>query len=135
MPVSSKDYVESADVLSANGAEIDWRNAISRAYYGAFHWGLANVGTCNALPHAIGPLGAHDAMIKRYEHHGDNAGKSIAFILNAMKTKRKVADYRLDDSITQIEAVTQVETARKVIDRISAFSNAGSPEASSRKGE
>lgn len=129
MAVQPCDFVTAAETLSAGATEIDWRNAVSRAYYGAFHHASLHVDRCKAIPHHAERGGSHEAAIRRFELNGDTAGKSIAYVLTDMKTKRKTADYRIESGVSAAEAVTQVAKARKVIQKISDYFDASNSDA------
>lgn len=119
MPVEAHHFIAAACDCCDGEAEIDWRNAMSRAYYGAFHWAQRHEDRCRPLPHHVDSGGSHEKVIRRYEHHGENAAKAIAYVLTDLKNKRKVADYQLDQTLTQQDAKTQVAAAQKVVERIS----------------
>lgn len=119
MPVSASDFVAAAETLCHGESEIDWRNAISRAYYGAFHHASAHVQMCHEIPHGVEPGGSHERVILRYKHNGGNETKVIAYILSDLKTRRKTADYRLGSDCSFGEAVSQIAKARKVIEKVS----------------
>lgn len=118
MSVEATDYIISAESHCLGDSEIDWRNAISRAYYGAFHWAQLNVDRCQALPYSASPGGSHEQVINRYKHHGEIAAKAISYILVRMKNQRKIADYQLHSDILHAEAETQVAAARQTVERI-----------------
>ena len=59
MPVTPREILDSAVALGRGKAEVDWRNACSRAYYAGFH-------RCRQIANALEP-------------HADTAGPEAGF--------------------------------------------------------
>ncbi len=106
-------FLEVADELSTGSREADWRSAISRAYYAAFHKArrfLRHNGF--AVPHAEQ---AHAFLWLRLSNsnHPDviDAGQA----LNDLRKERNRADYEMDVFIGQATAIDYVRVAMDII--------------------
>lgn len=130
MSVTAADFLNTAKTLLSNQAtEIDFRNAISRAYYSSFHLSKP---VAKHLPYlSLSPqtaLGSHDEIIFRfiqcpnsYPHW--SLAKSIGYIMSRMKNKRRVADYEIELTVVKEEVEEQLNDAQKVIDKIDQLKN------------
>ena len=87
------DFLHLAVRLSGGATEAEWRSAVSRAYYGAFHLARGVVESCGVmLPKTAD---AHD-KVQWCLHHADNSELSvIAETLNSLRATRNLADYDL----------------------------------------
>ena len=106
-------FLKVADDLSREDTEAEWRSAISRAYYAAFHKArrlLQQNGF--AVSHAEQ---AHAYLWKRLSNatHPDvmNAGRNLAHL----RALRNGADYDFDSPIDQAEAQHLVGRATDII--------------------
>lgn len=103
MSVTPRDFLESAKQIDIDGPEIGRRNAISRAYYAAMHEAAQILPPHPADPDFRGS--SHENLISglrafsRQVAPGRTDGAIIAGELAAMKGTRKIADYRLNDSV------------------------------------
>lgn len=117
MSVSSTEIIEFAKDCVKRNDEIGFRNAVARAYYGAYH---------HVLPCLkYGPKDNHQGLIdylltdawKGNEAFEKSDLRGLGFALQSMKDQRIVSDYRLDDTITESQATTAIKTAEKLIVR------------------
>ena len=117
MAVTPESILESAAAMSQGGAEVDWRNATSRACYAAYH-------RCRALATSIDP----HADLSTAESHrfvadilqqrdSPNAARGLAYQLAALRKVRNLADYEIDDEFDQNSGRNSVEACRKILER------------------
>ena len=121
MAVTPESILESAATMSQGGAEVDWRNATSRAYYAAYH-------RCRALATSIDP----HADLSTAESHrfvadilqqrsSPNAARGLAYQLAALRKVRNLADYEIEDQFDQDSGRTSVEASRKILEQADAI--------------
>lgn len=106
-------FLDVANDLSEGSREADWRSAISRAYYAAFHKARRLLRQSGfAVPHGEQ---THAYLWFRLSNadHPDvmNAGAD----LGRLRTARNRADYDLDVSIDQAMAFNHVQVATDII--------------------
>lgn len=121
MAVTPESILESATAMSQGGAEVDWRNATSRAYYAAYH-------RCRALailidPHAdLSTAESHRFVGDILQQRGSpNAARGIAYQLAGLRKVRNLADYEIDDEFDQESGRNSVEECRKILERANAI--------------
>lgn len=121
MPVKPSDFLTLARQLSNGETEAEWRSAVSRAYYSAYHQLLE-------FPEKFDMLGepgqgSHDQLFKTLRAAKCRGGKSNAIkgklivLGNEMlqfKQQRTLADYSLNETITKSDAQVAVATAESV---------------------
>ncbi|ELP0293558.1 hypothetical protein [Klebsiella pasteurii] len=98
MPISSSDFLSSAERCFAEGSEVGYRNTISRAYYALYHEIKENL-TC--LP--AYSRDHHSSLISYLKNKGENKLepydpvrlKSMAYKLEQQRLARNEADYDL----------------------------------------
>lgn len=115
MPVLAEDFISFAHDCISRSDEIGFRNAIGRAYYGAYH-------LVNPLMKQ-GPKENHQGLIDYLK--GDAARGSedydrryliaISYILQSLKDQRVICDYDLSTSINETQAKTAIVTANKLV--------------------
>jgi uncharacterized protein (UPF0332 family) len=100
-----------------NGAtEAEWRSAVSRAYYAAFHAArqlLRDLGF--RVPHGDQ---AHAYLWLRLSNCGDAGLQMGGSDLNTLRRDRNRADYDLDRDVADADARLQVRTARLILQRL-----------------
>jgi uncharacterized protein (UPF0332 family) len=91
--MSPLDFLTLAKRLASGPGEAEWRSAISRAYYAAFHSATAYVESCGVkLPHSAA---AHD-KVSHCMQNCESEDLALAGIkLNSLRKMRNVADYQL----------------------------------------
>lgn len=116
MAVLADDFIKSAALLFQGGSEIDWRNSISRAFYGVLHQTVdfaADKGIPD--PNAHLKMGTHERLIEQLSAApAQPIGKQLAYVLEDMKRKRVIADYRLKEPLLEREASQQLKTAERI---------------------
>ena len=111
--------------LSDGADEACWRSALSRAYYAAYH-------ACNAwhdlmpMPGSVvGVGGSHQRLCSRLRHPAPEASqesarksRTLGAQLDALRVRRKVADYELKDLVDQAEAKTAAATVSIILQKV-----------------
>lgn len=123
MPVTPEQLLEYACALpSAN--ELDFRASVNRGYYAAYHAArifhenlesggfppTANVGVHERLYHQLTNPTVSDAALK-------TRSKQIGLMGRDLKTRRKNADYELDETVSKEDADYVVGRAAVLIER------------------
>lgn len=112
MSVSYNDFITSAKIVVKGGSEIDYRNAASRAYYGAYHEAERMSSVSNG---SIGKGGGvHQKLINKLKTHSgstsrDDEIRQIGVMLDMCKKQRIYADYRLQRQYTQTNACITIQ--------------------------
>jgi uncharacterized protein (UPF0332 family) len=107
------DFLTQARAWVQGAVEADWRSAVSRAYYAAFHVArdlLSDLGF--AVPR--GPQ-AHSYLWLRLSNCGHPATADAGGDLNDLQRWRNRADYDITLAFSQGTARTWVRTAEQVI--------------------
>lgn len=118
MAITAACLLESAKELRRGSAEIDHRNAASRAYYAAFH-------RCLPIARGIGlsespEMGVHRNLIDTLiaASVGDKAQKRmlarLGYMLNACRAQRVRADYNIDEDFEPHYAQEAIEHSERV---------------------
>ena len=118
--MNPRDFLKVATKLSKGGTTAEYRTAISRAYYAAYNVGvelLEGMG-CAISKSAAG----HEQLSSNFNNSEDLELSKISTQLNDLRSKRNIADYRLER--TEIEnqknsqaIVMQAEKMIKFLDR------------------
>ncbi|HBW6190077.1 TPA: hypothetical protein ME995_000253 [Klebsiella pneumoniae] len=118
MPVTSNDFISFAKDCSSRKDEIGYRNAIARAYYGAYH---------HVLPYMKhGPKDNHQGLIDYLSTMAWKDGAeaypkatlmALGYALQSLKDQRIICDYRLELTVEELEANVAVRTAEKLLQR------------------
>jgi uncharacterized protein (UPF0332 family) len=98
--------------------EEDWRSAVSRAYYAAFH---ATRDLFRALGFRVPRAGkAHPYLWMRLSNCGNPTLQTAGNDLDNLQGERNFADYDLHLSLSQADAQVSVQTARSVVQQLPA---------------
>ena len=100
--IDPDELIRLADDLAHGSREVDWRGAISRAYYGAFHAGRLLLEALNFQT----PQGssAHAHVLLRLSNCGEPALERSGQDLRRLQSARNKADYRIEQDILQSDA-------------------------------
>lgn len=119
MSIAPDDFIHTAQKLATSVDEWDLRSAISRAYYAAYH------STLSTLPEkpCVSGGASHEAVIQATKGYVNSKipkpGRSDAIVvldaLARLKKKRKLADYDLNEAVSQAYTLKAVAEARGVI--------------------
>ena len=113
MSCTTADFLKVANRLSAGVEEIDWRCAISRAYYCAYHESLTCVHVCPEIGYVRG--GMHQQTIERFCQSSDGTAKKLGYVLRDLRNRREAADYKLDDMFVASDAAHDIGMAEKAL--------------------
>ena len=127
MSVTPKMFVTSAQSIAANGTEIDYRNAASRAYYALYHGALALMLEEFAEIKRYPRVGVHQCLIKHLEEIGKSGGSGritaelstdLSEMLTLVKRLRTHADYKLKRPFRESDAIMSIDYAHEYLDKI-----------------
>ncbi|MEX5804548.1 hypothetical protein AB6H35_06965 [Citrobacter freundii] len=118
MSIQGKDFIDASRVCLGAGNEAGLRSAISRAYYALYHE------TCSALTYC--PPTTHDGVVQYLTSDARRKNEPYEFmsliqlgaVLKQQKTKRKRADYALEETILHTEASSSVSAVDKMLKKI-----------------
>lgn len=116
----------SAEAMARGGAEVDWRNAGSRAYYAAFHG-------CRVLaqgiePHTDTATGSAHRMVADIltKPTNETMHKRLGYKLRQCGIERRRADYDIDDDFPRESCLAVVETCQEIVGAVGAGEGAAS---------
>jgi uncharacterized protein (UPF0332 family) len=114
-------FLELADELSTGSREADWRTAISRAYYAAFHKArtlFRQVGF--RVP---GAERAHAYLWLRLSNSGHLDVNKAGDQLNNLRSMRNLADYDFDQPLDGAASIEQVGVALDIVQLLHQLAN------------
>lgn len=121
MSISPVDFLDSAkqSLLSAEQyGEVAIRNAISRAYYAAFHQARSVFPVDREFGKNAG-VGMHEAYIDQLMQADTGSDARWAAVkLKSLKGRRANADYRLDNDLPAYHATMQVTAAEELFKKL-----------------
>ena len=131
MTIEAIDFINTADEMVSMESEAWYRNACSRAYYGAFS---ASRHLSASLPE---PKDRHGNPIKgTHEKHAaaliaspNKDHRFIGYKLNDNRKLRRMADYDLHENISYLDARTAVTECSAVLNRVQQLDSGKSLEA------
>jgi uncharacterized protein (UPF0332 family) len=117
--VTGRDFLAVASALAAASTEAEWRSAISRAYYAAFHTAREFLARLRFRV----PAGeqAHAYLWLRLSNTGDPTADAIGRLLRDLRGRRNNADYDLGRPRSRANAADGVTDARDLIARMDAL--------------
>jgi len=100
-------------------SEIDYRQIISRSYYCAFHK-LNEKSNSLGIPVNAYKGGTHASLRQTLIElrPANKQLKAIAYRLASFHQLRIIADYKLEDKVTEISAKESIENCKKILDQI-----------------
>jgi uncharacterized protein (UPF0332 family) len=108
-----RDLLPLAARLAAGTAEADWRSAVSRVYYAAFHIARRLLADLNfTVPRADR---AHQYLVFRLSNCGDSTTEQAGRDLETLRRLRNRADYDDAPAVTQAQAAAAVRLAEGII--------------------
>ncbi|MBI3992277.1 MAG: hypothetical protein HY342_03310 [Candidatus Lambdaproteobacteria bacterium] len=127
MPITPNDLIQLAERwLEEDSSEATIRAAASRGYYAAFH-------VCRELHHSICPISVdekirpHKVIIDDFSNFANNDAdysrkiNALGAMLKHARSIRSQADYELEDTFEKITADQLLQTAKRIISKISAL--------------
>jgi uncharacterized protein (UPF0332 family) len=113
-----RDFLLLAARLAAGVNEADWRTAVSRAYYAAFHVARRLFTDLNfTVPRADR---AHQYLVFRLGNSGESAVEQAGRDLDTLRRLRNRADYDEAPALTQSQAAAAVRMAEGIVQRLDA---------------
>lgn len=120
MSVLHTNFLDAAASFAKGDHEIDWRNAVSRCYYAAYHLAEREAHFC---PPTDNPnTGAHAQLARRFALSKSHDGPVIAQALLLMKREREKSDYNIGLSVPQSDAHDQLAKYHQFARRMISFS-------------
>jgi uncharacterized protein (UPF0332 family) len=120
--MNGRDFLGVARRLASGPEEADWRSAVSRAYYAAFHVGCELLaGLRFGVPQADR---AHSFVYVRLNNCGDPAAVKAGATLFDLRRNRNRADYAIRTRFPATMAVQAVGDAELVIQTLDGLSRA-----------
>src|SRR5262245_54482880 len=108
-----RDFLVLAAGLATGTTEADWRTAVSRAYYAAFHVARRLFADLNfTVPRADR---AHQYLVFRLSNSGESAVEQTGRDLETLRRLRNRADYDETPALTQPQAVAAAQVAEGII--------------------
>lgn len=115
-----RDFLTLAHTLVNGTTESEWRTALSRAYYAAFHVARELLLDLNfRVPHADR---AHGFLWLRISNAGHADVHNAGNRLNALRRERNRADYDAHIRVNQAMSRTHVQRAEEIIRSLDAAS-------------
>lgn len=116
--IDPREFLRLAESWIGGTSEAEWRCAVSRAYYAAFH-------VARRLMRELGfqvPRGdrAHAFLWLRLSNCGDAHIQVAGSDLSTLRRDRNAADYDVDRSLSQPDALLQVVAARNIVQALDA---------------
>jgi len=120
MPVEASEFMDSAHgfMVQEGAAEIQRRNAGSRAYYALFHAALNTIERKGLPLIKVQGAGSHESVIATLCTMGPSA-KSISESMSRMKRFRHDCDYHVNLPIGQKKTAMQISEAQILIGKLS----------------
>jgi len=114
------EFLKSAEALLEKElvAEVDYRNAASRAYYSAYHSCLVLSNSYPSTNDVKKEGGMHQQLIDKLCNHQDEQVKTVGYSLKQVKTRRVMADYKLTQDFTLQDAKFAVDSVQKLLQEI-----------------
>jgi uncharacterized protein (UPF0332 family) len=113
-----RDFLLVASRLAAENTEADWRTAVSRAYYAAFHVARQLLADLRfSVPRADR---AHQYLVFRLSNSGEAAVEQAGRDLDTLRRLRNRADYDETPALMQPQADAAVQLSRCIIQALDA---------------
>lgn len=116
--MDGRDFLSLAENWARGSREAEWRSAVSRAYYGAFHVARDLLRRCRfKVPRADQ---AHAYLSMRLSNSGHPPVVAAGRSLGTLRQSRNQADYDIDLPFSQATAAAQVQIAKNVVQALEA---------------
>lgn len=113
-----KSAAECMTRFKTNGEEFEIRNAMSRAYYGAYHRASDMLTTLNLPTVSTHLTGTHEQLASRYQKSSTSTLKQAGIALAAAHKLRCLADYQLKSPLTSSIASQQLSKCEGICKRL-----------------
>ena len=119
--ISGREFLTLAEAWSHGSHEAEWRCAVSRAYYAAFHESRRLL---NELGFVVPRADlAHAFLWRRLENSGVPTLAKVGANLSFLRRERNRADYDIDLKVTQPTALKSVAVAAELISNLNQLSD------------
>jgi uncharacterized protein (UPF0332 family) len=108
-----RTFLELAAEWATGSSEAEWRSAMSRAYYAAFHVARALLESAGFAVPSGGQ--AHGYLNLRLQNAGNVEVQRAGALLVTLRSLRNRADYDLNSPFEQTLAITRVQVVMDVI--------------------
>ena len=113
-----RDFLVLAAQLAAGATEANWRTAVSRAYYAAFHVARRLLADLQfTVPRADR---AHQYLVFRFSNSSEAVVEQAGRDLETLRRLRNRADYDESPALTQPQAAAAVQLAEGIIQALDA---------------
>lgn len=113
-----RDFLLLASRLATATTEADWRTAVSRAYYAAFHVARRLIADLRfTVPRADR---AHQYLVFRLSNSSESAVEQAGRDLDTLRRLRNRADYDETPAVTQPQAAAAVQLAEGIVKALDA---------------
>lgn len=120
MAVTPKILLDAAHAIGKGTGEADSRNAVSRAYYAAYHRCLAVAQDARLAIAEIG--GVHVALIQALiDPLAPTRFKSLGYMLEQCRLRRVDADYRINQDFPRSLADTVLADCARILQKTDAI--------------
>ncbi len=114
--IGPADLLQLAERWIEAPIEAEWRSAVSRAYYAAFHEARRRLRQLGfEVPRGEG---AHAYLSLRLSNCGTPPLQDAGYTLNSLRRERNRADYDIDRVMRQSDGRVQVAAARSTVDTL-----------------
>jgi uncharacterized protein (UPF0332 family) len=120
--MTGRDFLSTARRLAGGGDESDWRSAVSRAYYAAFHVARDLLTGLRFQPPRADR--AHDYLYRRLNNCGVRQVVDAATLLTDLRRRRNRADYDLRPPCSVSDAADAVLDAEQIVQALDALTPA-----------
>ena len=127
MPVTPNEILGSAIALGGGEAEVDWRNACSRAYFAAFH-------RCRQVAEAYEPHvetgGSNTHRIVGEILTERSRGPEVigmGYMLGQCRRLRNRADYDVEEVFDRTSCDSAIQTSESILERADAIGSSEPP--------
>ena len=111
--MNGRDFLATARRLCAGADESDWRSAVSRAYYAAFH---AARDLLSDLGFRVPRAGqAHAYLWLRLSNCGDPQVQLAGSDLNRLRRERNRSDYDIEQTLDHADTFLQILAAKRIV--------------------
>lgn len=111
--MNGRDFLPLAARLAGGTTEADWRTAVSRAYYAAFHVARRFFADMNfTVPRADR---AHQYLVFRLSNSGESVTEQAGRDLETLRRLRNRADYDETPPLPQAQATAAVQLAETIL--------------------
>ena len=111
--IDGEEFLKLAELWIQGATEAEWRCAVSRAYYGAFHVARRFMRRLGFVTPRADQ--AHAYLWLRLSNCGEIQVQSAGSELNRLRRERNRADYDLERAFPNTDGLIAVQTARQVV--------------------